>query len=400
VRADHTSLCGYDRPTTPSLQGLARKARAWSCRASSPPPWTLHSHASSFTGAPPTAHRVLAPGVTLDASYTTLAEDFRARGYQTLLLSANPTLGVPAPGLTQGFERTVIATRLISPLRGRFRETVSKAMDPLDPAVPLFLVVNLFDAHDPYPPIPKGLDWVGPQKHVSFHPWDLKPSNPYVQYVTGTMPDKRRARFTQRVVNGYDHGVRIEDRHLAMLFEILQARGWLAHPRRIAIVSDHGEYVGERGLLRHGSGTYEPVTRVPLVYLDSTSEQPISLPEPLSATVVHSLLRDGRLPDPLPPPFAVSTGIPNSVKPSWDSVSTWGPTAASKLTWLQGKTYHFDLDADPEERQATPPPADHPRRGLLDARVQAFEAAKSAVAEQAITPEVQEALQTLGYVEP
>lgn len=398
VRADHTSMCGYERPTTPFLAGLAEHATAWSCRAYSPSSWTLPSHATFFTGAPPTEHGVLAPGVELASSYETLAEHFRDRGYQTLLLSANPTLGVPAPGLTQGFERTVIASRLISSLRGRFKEVVGEELDRLDGFAPLLLVVNLFDAHDPYPPIPRGLDWVPPQAPVNFHPWDLKPTNPYVQFVTGTMTGPQKERWTHRVVNGYDHGIRVEDRHLAMLFELLDAKGWLERRRRIAIVSDHGEYVGERDLLRHGSGTYEPVTRVPLVWIDSMATAPLTLPEPVSAAVVHGLLRDGALPDPLPPPVAVSTGIPNSVKPSWDSVSAWGPST-SKLMWLEGKTYHFDLDADPEERLATRPPEDHPRAELLRTRVEALQAGKEAVATRAVTPEVQQALEALGYVE-
>lgn len=399
VRADHTSLCGYERPTTPFLEGLTTKATAWSCRAYSPSPWTLPSHASFFTGAPPTEHGVLAPGVHLDDSYTTLAEHYRAKGYQTLLLSANPTLGVPAPGLTQGFERTVIATRLISPLRGRFARIVSQALDELEPDVPLFLTVNLFDAHDPYPPVPRGLGWVPPQKHVSYHPWNLEPSNPYVQFVTGQMPEGRKQRFQERVINGYDHGISVEDKHVALLFGMLKKRGWLDRPRRIAIVSDHGEYVGERGLLRHGSGTYEPVTRVPLMYLDSQADTPLSLPEPVSAIVVHGLLRDGRLPDPLPPPVAVSTGIPGSVKPSWNTVSAWGP-GTDKLTWLEGKTYHFELQVDPDERQATRPPQGHPTRPLLDQRVGAFQTVRDAAFNQTVAPDVQQALEVLGYVEP
>ena len=54
VRADHTSLCGYERPTTPRLDKLSTKATAKSCEAYSPAPWTHPSHASMFTGKPVT----------------------------------------------------------------------------------------------------------------------------------------------------------------------------------------------------------------------------------------------------------------------------------------------------------------------------------------------------------
>ena len=49
VRADHLSLCGYERPTSPNLEAFA--ATAWSsCEAVVPGSWTVPSHASFLTG--------------------------------------------------------------------------------------------------------------------------------------------------------------------------------------------------------------------------------------------------------------------------------------------------------------------------------------------------------------
>src|SRR5438093_3811689 len=50
VRADHTSLCGYGRPTTPTLQRLAKQGASYTCDAYAPGDWTLPTHASFFTG--------------------------------------------------------------------------------------------------------------------------------------------------------------------------------------------------------------------------------------------------------------------------------------------------------------------------------------------------------------
>lgn len=399
VRADHTSLCGYDRPTTPLLAELGARARASTCRAYAPAAWTLPSHASYFTGVDPLTHDVLAPGAPLAASYETLAETFGARGYQTRLVSANPTLGVPAPGLDQGFERSDVAARLVSPLRARFGPTLAAVLDDVDRSAPLFLVVNLFDAHDPFPPIPKGVPWARPQGPVAYNPWDRTDANPYHAFVTRSMPEPARPRWLARVRDGYDHGIRTADRHLGGLLKHLADRGWLARPHRIAIVSDHGEYLGERGLLRHGSGTFEPVTRVPLVFIDTTADGPLALPEPVSATVVHGLLRDGRLPEPLPPVAAAAARQESSAKPSWDMVSVWGDDDA-KLTWMEGKRYALDLAADPEERQLTPVPEDHPLSPALSARIDAFDAARTRAGKAPPTSEAAvEALRALGYVE-
>ncbi len=49
VGADHLSLHGYNRPTSPTLDGLARRGIRFD-RARATASWTLPSHASMFTG--------------------------------------------------------------------------------------------------------------------------------------------------------------------------------------------------------------------------------------------------------------------------------------------------------------------------------------------------------------
>ena len=49
VRADHLSLYGYPRPTTPNLERLAQRGIRFD-RARAAAPWTLASHANMFTG--------------------------------------------------------------------------------------------------------------------------------------------------------------------------------------------------------------------------------------------------------------------------------------------------------------------------------------------------------------
>ena len=49
VRADHLSVYGYERATTPTLERLAARGIRFD-QARAPAPWTLASHASFFTG--------------------------------------------------------------------------------------------------------------------------------------------------------------------------------------------------------------------------------------------------------------------------------------------------------------------------------------------------------------
>ena len=78
VAAGHLSLYGYDRPTSPTLQSLARRGIRFD-RVQATSSWTLPSHASFFTGRWP--HDLSASWFTpLDARNPTLAEYLGSRG--------------------------------------------------------------------------------------------------------------------------------------------------------------------------------------------------------------------------------------------------------------------------------------------------------------------------------
>ena len=101
VRADHLSLYGYPRPTTPTLERLAKNGIRFD-RARATAPWTLPSHASFFTGRWPHELGVqwltpLRPGAPL------LAEYMGSRGYATAGFVANTGYCSYDTGLARGF---------------------------------------------------------------------------------------------------------------------------------------------------------------------------------------------------------------------------------------------------------------------------------------------------------
>ena len=101
VRADHLSLYGYERPTTPVLERLAeRGVRFDEARATAP--WTLPSHASLFTGRWP--HQLGVEWLTpLRGSFPTLSEYLASRGYATAGFVANTLYCSYETGLNRGF---------------------------------------------------------------------------------------------------------------------------------------------------------------------------------------------------------------------------------------------------------------------------------------------------------
>jgi arylsulfatase A-like enzyme len=113
VRADHLSLYGYPRPTSPNLERLARRGICYNS-ARAPAPWTLPSHASMFTGRWP--HELkFAATKPLDQTYPTLAEYLGENGYATGGFVANMAFCTWGAGLSRGF--TCYEDRVLSPRR-------------------------------------------------------------------------------------------------------------------------------------------------------------------------------------------------------------------------------------------------------------------------------------------
>ncbi|MBI4872457.1 MAG: sulfatase-like hydrolase/transferase [Candidatus Riflebacteria bacterium] len=176
LRADHCSCLGYARPTTPSLDELARRGTLFE-RAYAQADTSLASYTTVFTSLHPAAHGVFVSGAALDDSVWTLAGILGANGYQTAAFVAGGQLA-PSSGLGRGFDtywstRTTGSffrtapralewldrrgpsaaarpTRPLPPARGteRDRETAGK----WDGERPFFLMVQGYDAHVPYSP--------------------------------------------------------------------------------------------------------------------------------------------------------------------------------------------------------------------------------------------------------
>ncbi|MBP9146416.1 MAG: sulfatase [Thermoanaerobaculia bacterium] len=105
LRADHLSLYGYARPTTPRLDSWARERNATVFRqVVAPSGWTLPSHFSLFTGIEAFRHPGNYNNLTIDASaFDFLAERLLAAGYRTQAFTGGGFVH-PIYGLAKGFE--------------------------------------------------------------------------------------------------------------------------------------------------------------------------------------------------------------------------------------------------------------------------------------------------------
>ena len=405
LRSDRTSLCGYEHRTTPTLEKLVELGASYACNSHSPSTWTLPSHASFFTGRNLAEHRAGAGGGTqnmawgsvtpLDDRWPTLAEDMSARGYQTLFLSGNPVV-TERMGLTRGFDHAVWGEsypemhdhRLAARLKQMLRDSA------LNHEQPLFAFINIADPHSPWAGIPEGVDFLPVRGPLRANPGRHR-------YETKEMDDEESAQWLLHLSDVYEFAILRADRSLAAVLELLRTEGWLDDGYRLVITSDHGEYLGEHQMVEHGRPYfYEPVTRVPLVYLSTAGQ--VNLPNDTPSIVAHSLARDGALPEPIPPKrastFRRGGEPPNPVPPCWYSAAAlW--TGESKLAASRGEVVRFDLLSDPAEERPIPA-GDHRDAAKLLEHCRAMDRAHASrpAPDEEITAELTAQLKALGYL--
>ena len=409
VRADHTSLCGYNRPTTPHLQALAQAGAAYTCGGVAPGSWTLPSHASFFTGVPVLDHGahelpiagveaeggIVAPGTgiptrPLDDRLPTLAEAMKARGYQPRLISMNPVLGA-ASGLQRGFDEPLFVARGFHGVKPI--EATTLALRSLDPdGGPLFLVVNLTQAHQPWLGVPDGLGWVHPQAGLDYQVG--RADNPWTRWYHGDLSETERSAFLDQLRDNYDYGIHQADESLGRVLDLLTQSGWCGDACRVVVTSDHGELLGEGGLIDHGFYVAEGNARVPILVRGAPG---LVLPDVLSGVFVYNLLSTGALPE-----LAQAAEQPAWAHPARYQATEgryYGSTSAArwdldgtKTVWQDGVLSRYNLKVDPQERAPQPAAADPDFQRFVD-RVRQVDPRDAT-----LDPEVIQMLQAGGYL--
>ncbi len=354
-RSDRLSCYGYARPTSPQLDEFAAGATRFQ-RAFATAQWTIPSHASLFTGTYPLEHRTSQSWSILPPEMPTLAERLRAGGYFTAAFCNNPLVGVVNNGFRRGFEsflnysglltsrpnqagaRPGLMSRYRQWFKGRLADLLNRiqnvfaqseamlefAFSPL--MVPLWQTALSFKGNTPKSladaarllierrgvarnqPIFAFINLMG--VHMPYHP-DRRMLERFAPEV---LRDRDAARYVQRfnsdvfgwmapiagmdephtavLSNVYDAEVATQDAHLGGFFKRLREHGAL--DRTVVLVcADHGEHLGEKGLVGHALSVYNELVHVPLLIRDpsgdfpcgSTVDHPVSL-----RRVFHTIL--------------------------------------------------------------------------------------------------------------
>jgi arylsulfatase A-like enzyme len=323
VRADHLSLYGYPRPTSPSLERLARRGiRFGQARAAAP--WTLASHATMFTGKWP-HDLAIKWSCPLRDDVPTLAEHLGALGYATAGFAGNTFYCSYDSGLDRGFThyRDYVLDTLNSARTLRSVSETLKSVGRLGPFLPIsgLTLRKLVEGERKAAHVVNGefLDWLSRRReprrpffaflnYVDAHsPYLLPPGAAYgfgsapktdgeLRFLAEgwTQATKRRlppAALTL-VRDAYDNCLIYLDERLGELIDDLQRRGVLDQTL-VIVTADHGEGLGEHGLFDHGESLFRPEIRVPLLIVlpADRGRSPIAVEEfvslrDLPATVV------------------------------------------------------------------------------------------------------------------
>ena len=289
VRADHTSLHGYARDTTPALRSEWLAGATLYTRAIATSDWTVPSTASLVTGLLASRHGA-APGdpgrhASITWNAPTLAERLRAANFRTYGVVANHASLRPDLGFDRGFDyyssRPPKASFGIKPyflaaaawrrLPLEWRRKTRTAADVTTETLrllreaggknagPFFLFLNYMDAHVPYLPPEEYRRKFGP-------PRPRFSSSRYAVLSSEVLSGSRHVEPNERtdLEADYDAGIAYIDDQLRHLFDQLRQLE-LFDGSLIIVTSDHGEMFGTSDIVGHCAGLFPELVHVPLL---------------------------------------------------------------------------------------------------------------------------------------
>jgi arylsulfatase A-like enzyme len=426
LRADHMSLYGYARSTTPRIDELARQGVVFE-RAIAQWPKTGSSFASMMTGRyPQSTGLIQEASLRVPSEIPVLPELFRREGFTTLAVVSNAVLSREL-GWHRGFDEYVetwtgeltgdpVAYRGLLQA-GRVNRLARPLIEKHRNAARLLVWLHYSDPHAPYilPP-----DVANPfLDDAIYH------DTPETRVRVDGHPGKRigAADELRFYVAQYDANILEVDRHVAEMMELLDRLG-LLRGSAVVFFADHGEDLGEhrRSYFDHGRWPYNTTAHVPLfmvgpgVLAGGRVRAPVELVDlfpTLAAWLLPGAATEGLEGDPL---LAFLRGASTADLARAVAFSEAGRRGREHYRSVQDGRFKliytppfrarepqlelYDLERDPLETTDLAATEERTVRGLLD-RLRAWmkdDIGSSAVSEPK-SEEQMRALRALGYVD-
>jgi len=288
LRADHVGAYGYPEGTTPNLDALARRGMLVR-DVTTQEPNTLPSHATMLTGQFPAVHGTR-PGRTLTPRRSPLlAEMLASRGYRTQAFTAGGYLNTNF-GFLRGFDGYANLDSFRHPESRFVAKIIQKKPDKFSR--------ELFEEYGP-DRIERWIEGHADERFFLFlhtytvHDFDAPDSTlecrargctsqiiDPLPYLTPTYLAEHGISDVDmaHMVHLYDAALRHVDAALGRIFAKIDALG-LGERTVIAVTSDHGVELLERGTIIHGTTLYEEMVSVPWI-LRIPGETPREITQP------------------------------------------------------------------------------------------------------------------------
>ncbi len=269
LRADHMSLHGYNRLTTPHIDKLAKQGTVFE-HTYSPHIPTTSGYTSMFTGQDCFSTGVVALRHKggLDKKLVTQAELLLKHGYATSCVGFE---GNPA---SRGFQKYLSYEGWGSAATGRSpkAENLNKVALPelrrlAGGKKPFFLFLRHMDPHSPYlPPAPfERMFYAGNERDPRNKSLDpVYKFKPFADYFRDWFPEGCTDK--EYIIAQYDGAVAYMDACLSNLFQEIETLG-LMEDTLIIITSDHGETLHDHDCYYDHHGLYDCTLVVPLVFI-------------------------------------------------------------------------------------------------------------------------------------
>ncbi|TVT94430.1 sulfatase [Haloferax volcanii] len=294
IRADHTSVNNYSRDTTPNLERIAESSSSVSFNnCISEGIWSLPVGTSILTGTYPNYHNTVCEGDMVPDDLKTLPELFGEVGYETYGVSGNPWFS-DATGMNRGFDhfeyisKSNLTAAGIMPF-ARFilglkrhsagytldtsahftdfiaLEAVKEWVDTTSSSEnPSFIYAHTEGAHTPYCPPMKNLKLFSDD--VDMSPSEILDFSKYVGKNIHKLISEE-VDFTKEEQDAlgvaYDALIHYLDSRIGSVYDKIKKSD--IKPTILVITSDHGDLLGENGLLSHKISLHSGITRVPMV---------------------------------------------------------------------------------------------------------------------------------------
>jgi arylsulfatase A-like enzyme len=325
ARAQNFSCYGHDKETTPFIDSIAKKGtKVENCYSNAP--WTLPSHYSFFTGLLPSEHGKDRKEAKGPIEQETLPEKLSEKGYKTIAYSNNGYIS-PLYGFDEifdefnfngddleGGDRILFEDdQLFKELKkgeknGRWDKSKKKYLYFVKESVkrfspkswvnvayylfskkkenqfedkgaektlqqienrefeePFFVFINFVEPHSPYqPPKEYAKEFLPEEDLDRAYKYGKTNLTKYLSEEEETPDD------LSRLLEGlYNAELNYIDDKLRQLKKTLDGK---TEETEYIILSDHGEYFGERGLWEHQAMLGEEVLKVPLIFSESKED--------------------------------------------------------------------------------------------------------------------------------